>query len=72
MNEIDINVGRRIQDQLCDDCALVLKDKIKKRHLLAAMTPWGIKKLFDRIERFSCEECRQMILDERFKQGENE
>jgi hypothetical protein len=61
MEELNIDIGRRIQSQLCNDCKETLGNKIKKRHLLAAATPWGIKKLFRRIEKHSCNDCQAMI-----------
>jgi hypothetical protein len=68
-NDLDITVGRDLTDQLCIECRERLRTAVRRRDIMMAVTPGGLKRLARIIQENSCPSCRELIAAAGVSQG---
>lgn len=72
MRELNLDLGRSLQKDLCLACHERLQQLITRTHVLRAVTPKGYKKLVTLIEDNVCDSCRLKIWRMGAEQGRKE
>lgn len=62
MEPLDVRVGRDVMRDLCPGCVAHLQGVLRKTDLVLATTPYGWKRLVDKISRNTCAECQKIIV----------
>jgi uncharacterized protein with PIN domain len=59
---LDINVGRELTAHLCPDCRLKLEEVLTEKDIKNCVrSPFGYKKLVNKIETNTCADCQEII-----------